>query len=134
MCAFSNPITVPWDGAEVEDDILHWCSRDCSTPGRDPAEAWVLHASQAWSTENVELDPELAAAMIVRSFRELSGAPMPGFMSAHRWRYAQPEISSPATHIWRADYALGVCGEWCGGGTVEAAWRSGQSIVHALGE
>jgi len=134
MCAFAEPVSVPWDGAQLLGNALSWCSRERSKPKRERAEAWVLHASREWSTANLEVEPDVAAAELVRAFRELTGAPMPGFLSAHRWRYSQPEVTNPAMHVWRDDFSLGVCGDWCGGGTVEAAWMSGVSIVEALGE
>ena len=134
MCAFADPVQVDWDGAVVEDNALQWCSRDRSKPGRESAEAWVLHASRDWSLTHVEGDADEVATALVNSFRAITNAPMPGYMAAHRWRYAQPEICSPASHLWNEDVSLGLCGDWFGGGTVEAAWLSGQSVVQALGE
>ncbi|MEL7547584.1 MAG: FAD-dependent oxidoreductase [Pseudomonadota bacterium] len=134
MLAFGEPVSADWDGALIETGPLHWCSRERSKPDRERAEAWVLHASRDWSIENLERTPEEVGDLLVKCFRDLTGAPEPGFVSAHRWRYAQPEVSSPAPYIWDDDYTLGLCGDWCGGGMIEAAWLSGLSIVQALGE
>ena len=134
MIAFDAPVDVDWDGASFESGPLTWCSRERSKPNREKAEAWVLHASRDWSVEHLESTADKAGLALVAAFRELTGAPMPGFVSAHRWRYAQPEVSSPAPHVWSEDFNLGLCGDWCGGGMIEAAWLSGQSVVEALGE
>lgn len=134
MIAFNTPVEIDWDGAFFEAGPLLWCSRERSKPNREKAEAWVLQASRDWSIEHLELTADEAGPALVSAFRELTGAPMPGFVSAHRWRYAQPEVSSPAPHIWSKNFEIGLCGDWCGGGMVEAAWLSGQSVVEALGE
>jgi renalase len=54
---------------------------------------------------------------------------------AHRWRYAMPQVSRhPATPSgwWDDGLRLGVCGDFLGGGSVEGAWRSAQSLAQRM--
>ena len=52
----------------------------------------------------------------------------------HRWRFAGPDLDCEDAFDadeawWHAALGLGVCGDWLGGGGVEAAWHSGDELA-----
>ena len=55
--------------------------------------------------------------------------------NVHRWRCAMPQaqrFASGGAHWWDAAQGLGVCGDFLGGGVVEGAWSSAQSLAKAM--
>jgi renalase len=58
--------------------------------------------------------------------------PAPAYLSAHRWRYALVERPLGEPCLWDEALRLGLCGDWCLGPRVEAAWMSGRALAAAL--
>lgn len=112
---------------------IAWAAREGSRPGaQSGGHAWTLHASAAWSRAHLEDGPEQAAAALVAAFCAETGAPAPDQMLAHRWRYALVETALGQPCLWDGEASLGVCGDWCLGGRVEAAYDSGLALAHAV--
>ena len=131
MLQYAAPLALGFDAAFVNDGPLRWVARDSSKPGRVGCESWILHASAEWSDAHLELDGERIAAHLLPAFAAL-GAPAPGHWSAHRWRYARAARARHEQCIWVDSEALGLCGDWLGGGTVEAAWLSGLALAQRI--
>jgi predicted NAD/FAD-dependent oxidoreductase len=138
LVVFAAPPAVEFDGAFVNadptsagDPALAWVARNASKPGRGSAEAWVLHASAAWSFENLELDEDEAGARLVDAFVELIGrsAPRIVYRDAHRWRYAQPAAALDVRCLYDDSLRIGAAGDWCGGPRVEGAFLSGAALA-----
>jgi renalase len=133
MLGFAHSVEAP-TVQRPTDGPLAWVARDSARPGRPAApETWMLHASPTWSEANLERPAADVAADLLAAFRSLTGATAePLHLSAHRWRYAQ--VSSPLGEpcLWDADARLGVCGDWCLGPRVEAAYLSGRALATAL--
>jgi renalase len=51
---------------------------------------------------------------------------------AHRWRYALVETPLGQACLWDDAARLGVCGDWCLGGRIEAAHDSGTALARAV--
>ncbi len=150
LMAVTDEVDWPWDAAEPPRGPLAWIARDDRKPGRrapDGRAVWVAQATAAWSAAHLEEDP----AAVADALRDALAALLPARWSAvsdgrwqrrpvhwhhasvHRWRYALPAALStdPATRVdcwWDAARGLGVCGDFLGGGGVEAAWRSGDEL------
>ena len=135
MAAFDAPAPTAFDGVRFATGILGWAARNTSKPGRAGAEAWVLHASPAWSTANLGLEPDDAARRLVAAFRrKVRGCPAPVFSQAHRWRYALVETAVGAAYNWDPVARIGACGDWRLGPRVECAWESGHRLGQAVAE
>jgi hypothetical protein len=131
MARFPSPVAGD-DVRKSADGIIAWAAREGSRPGSNlTADAWMLHASAAWSRENLELTAEQAADAIIAAFRAETGAPTPDLLLAHRWRYALVETPAGRPCLWDAAAGLGACGDWCLGGRVEAAFDSGTALARA---
>lgn len=134
MLHFDAPLPLALDGAFVHDSSLAWVARDAGRPGRPPGERIVLHATPAWSAENVELPRERVAGELLGAFGEACGfrVPEPARSDAHRWLYARTREPLGATHLLDPERRIGACGDWCLGARVEDAWRSGRALADAL--
>ena len=134
MATFPERLEVGFDGAFVNDAAISWVSRNPSKPGRPDHESWVIHASPEWSTDHLEMEPELAAEALVREFGAALGVEMeqPEHLSAHRWRFALPQSPLPETFLFDADLGLAACGDWCGGPRVEGAFLSGLAAAEGI--
>lgn len=136
MAGFAERLDMEADAIAFEDPLLAWAARDGSKPGRAAgAEAWVLHASPAWSRAELDRQPEEAAQALLARFRELLGiAAEPGLLLGHRWRFARVEQAVGEPCLWDAKAGIGACGDWCLGPRVEEAWRSGDALGAAMAE
>lgn len=93
----------------------------------------VVHASAAWTRENLERDKDDIAGEMLGLFQAASGRHAePVFISAHRWRYANVEKSAAVPFIWDAERNLGLAGDWADGPGVEAAFISGHNLAKEM--
>jgi len=117
-------------------------------PGTAPAagpgwQRWVLHATAAWSTAELERTPDEATAALLAALQAVAAPgkpwPAPAHAVAHRWRYAQ--VAEPAAGAcgWDAALRMGSCGDAWGRGDsaappegVERAWLSGRALAQAV--
>jgi predicted NAD/FAD-dependent oxidoreductase len=136
MVGFARPLETEFDGAFVVDSALSWVARTGSKPDRPKGESWILHASPEWSQQNLEIERERAAELLLEAFNRALGGPVdaPVHLAAHRWRYALP--TEPLAQACLADPELRVvaCGDWCGGPRVEGAFLSGLAAARAVTE
>lgn len=134
MASFAEPVTAPLDLLQDRTADLVWACRNASRPGREAArDAWTLHASPAWSTARLEDPPEeWAADLVVLLAQALGPLPPLAALSGHRWRYALVTRALGEACLWDPDNGLGVCGEWCIAGRIEAAFLSGEAMARAI--
>ena len=162
MIALANPLTLEFDGAFVNHSrgdapsptgssaalmggALSWIAKDSSKPGRrlpNPArETWVLHAGPEWSAAHIEREPEQIGSLLLAEFTELTGQkPIVLNQLTHRWRYALGGLEQSAdagvselhSAFYDARLGLGIGGDWCLGGRVEAAYLSGMALAGKL--
>ncbi|MES3033459.1 MAG: FAD-dependent oxidoreductase [Gemmatimonadota bacterium] len=120
-----------WDGAFLNDDpVLGWVSRNTSKPQRSADEAWVLHATRAWSVAHLDDAPAHVATAMTAAFRDVIGHDLTAVHAvAHRWRYALPDPVTDDAALHDAALGLGAGGDWCGGPRVEGALLSGMALA-----
>jgi renalase len=128
-----------WDMARPEPGALSLVLRNESRPGREARRDevhWVLHAKAGWSRAHMDQDSAWIASAMQQALSEWLGTPLRWQHAlAHRWRYAMPQVGRhPAAPSgwWDENLRLGVCGDFLGGGGVEGAWRSAQSLAQAM--
>jgi renalase len=116
---------------------IAWIARDGTKPGRAEAgsagrRTLVVHASPGWSKAHLELAPPEAASLLVEELRRMVGPGAPtefSLLSAHRWRFAMVESAMEQPCLWSPELQLGVAGDGCFGGRVEAAYLSGLALA-----
>ncbi len=124
------------DAGYLDAGPIGWFARNNSKPGRPRIvgnDAWVLHATGPWSREHLEEEGAEVADALWQAFAALSEiSSTPTFLAAHRWRYARVARPLAEDCVWHDKLALGLCGDWCLGARVEAAWVSGTSLAQKL--
>lgn len=134
LIAFDDRVLAPFDGAFVSSSPLGWIARNRSKPQRGLAETWVLHASAQWSASHLDDDAAAVAPFLLNAFADLVRAPLPRpvHVSAQRWRYACADPPLNVGALADAERRLVVCGDWCVGSRVEAAFSSGLAAAELV--
>lgn len=132
--AFDQPLPTPVEACFVRRGPLDWISRNSSKPGRQGSDSWVVHATSAWSADNLDASTESVAAQLSDALSEVLGItlPDPVFVHAHRWLLARPVEERSWGALAAPELGLYVCGDWCLDGRVENAWLSGQQTARTL--
>jgi len=134
MLAFEERLGCSFDRAVVHNSPLSWVARNGSKPGRiNAAECWVGQTSAEWSAGRLESSKDAVAAELAHEFGKLVGNSVkPVYLSAHRWKYAIPTAPLELGCLFDETLNIGLCGDWCLGNRVEAAWLSGTAAVNRL--
>ncbi|MDH3661834.1 MAG: FAD-dependent oxidoreductase [Alphaproteobacteria bacterium] len=130
LLGFDERLDLAFDAAWASDSPIGWLARNNSKPGRDQAESWVLHATRDWSEDNLEEEADAILPRLCDAFGVLTGLTLtPAFGAVHRWRYALAHRPLGEAFLFDEDQSLGVCGDWCLAGRVEAAFQSGTALA-----
>jgi len=135
LAVLDRPLLREWDAAFVNQGPLGWVCSQAAKPGRPPAEAWVLHATPAWSRAQLETSgPEVASLMLDAAGR-LPGANRfdVAFAVPHRWLYSSARAPLDTGALWFPEIRLGLAGDWCAGSRVEGAFLSGLAAAAHVG-
>lgn len=136
MAAFTEPLERLPDAAFTGDAVLPWFARNGSKPGRETAQAWVLHASADWSRREFDAAPERVQRTLLERFAAQAGRslPRPALMDSHRWRHARVENPLGEPCLYDRAAGIGFCGDWCLDARVEAAFQSGDALGAEIAE
>ena len=99
--------------------------------GGAAGEAWVAHATPAWSKQHVDREREEIAQTMLQEFSTANDLPdiEATFLRGHRWRYAQVSRPLGESCLWDKEIKLGAAGDWCIGPDVESAFVSGSKLA-----
>lgn len=128
MAAFEERVAARFDAAFVNGSALGWIARNTSKPKRDwKVDAWVLHATNAWTRAHLDDDPEHVGSFLMEAFEDLvrAGLPRVFYATVHRWRHANPDPPLAIGAIHDAESRITLCGDWCAGSRIEDAYLSG---------
>lgn len=135
MIRFSAPFEPGFKARRFKDSDISWVSQNGSKPSRpDDPDCWTVHASPAWSAQNLELNEETIADLMLEKLSGTTDAPLPSitYAKAHRWRYAQTSAPLGQPYLCTADQTFFAGGDWCLGARVECAYESGVAIAEAI--
>lgn len=131
---FAEALDVSVDFGELSLGPLARFVREASKPERPSGERWVLAGSAAHAARHPDGEPVAAVPPLLDAFFAATGAKrVPTVhVEAHRWRYARAlrPLGEPCAFVPEA--LLAVCGDWCLGNTVEAAYLSGCAAAARL--
>ena len=134
-----NAVGIPFEGAFINDKgPLSWITRDSFKPGRSPCfETWLLHATSAWSNDNIDRDADEVSSELLKAFCSLkfphdTTIPPPDSCVVHRWLYATTHPNLDMNSLWDAKEMIGICGDWVNVGKVEGAWQSGSHLAGSV--
>lgn len=136
MAITDEPREPIFDAARIQHGPLAWAARNDAKPGRPriPGHAqWVAQAVADWSSANRDTPKERVEALLREALAEALGEPATRFhhASVHRWLYAQPAAAGAGPQ-WDAALSIGVCGDHCASGRIEAAWLSGTQLARDI--
>ena len=111
---------------------VDWLAVNSSKPERPGGvTTLMIHSEAMWSNAHAETgrdgvaeEMRGVASDLLRV--DLSDAP---HQVLHRWLYSSVERSIGEMCVMDDALKLGVCGDWCPGGRVEGAWRSGRAMA-----
>lgn len=132
MVTLDQPVTDQWAGAFVHDSLLGWASRNNTKPGRDSGtEQLVLHATPAWTAENLDRAPDEVADMMQEEFWRASGSTKqkPTHLQPHRWMYSVADNPLRDQCVIDPSSLAIACGDWASGSRVEGAFLSGMAAA-----
>lgn len=116
-------------------DVIRWVARNNVKPGRSArGENIVIHASQAWSREAEDAEPDLVAEELWGEVSHLLRLPpvRPALMTAHLWRHGLVDSSLGESFVFSTKDLVGCAGDWCLGRLAEHAFESGQGLGKAI--
>ncbi len=135
MVVLDEPAFPEQDVFSDMSEVIRWVARNNTKPGRATrGESIVVHASQAWSRETEDVDPETVAEELWAEVSHVVGLrPVrPSHMVAHLWRYGFAEQQLGESCIFSSEHRVGVAGDWCLGRLAEHAFESGSSLGRAI--
>jgi predicted NAD/FAD-dependent oxidoreductase len=129
MLGFEGALPGP-DVVRPEAGPVAWIARENSRPKAAAGPVgYTVQASPEWSRAHLEDAPEDVVAALTAAFVAASGVAVgPAHAVAHRWRYARAEVALGEDFLWDAALQVGVCGDWCLAGRLEAAYLSGNAL------
>lgn len=133
MLHCAAPVEVAFDGCFVNSGILSWIARNNSKPERSSSEAWVIHASRAWSQAHVDAPRDWVAEQLLAAFIQVVGQPVQVAQHwVHRWLYALASEALTVGCWYEPAQQFGIAGDWLNGSRVEGAWLSGQQLADQM--
>ncbi|RMG53679.1 MAG: FAD-binding protein [Gammaproteobacteria bacterium] len=136
MLGFAERQALFFDAAYVSDSPINWMARNNSKPGRAERESWVVEATPEWTRHFAHLAPEEVAVRLFRAMQEASGVHLdaPQLRVLRAWQPGRAIDVLGEPWLYDSDAGLGLCGDWCLGTTVEAAFLSGLGLGEAVSE
>ena len=135
MLGFARAHDPGWDVAEFDDPVVTSMIRNSAKPGRiGDGAAFVIHARSGWSEQRIDETPDTIQPMLTDAFARMTGinAGAAAYATTHRWRYAHATADVPGGCIIAPEAGLAACGDWCGGGGIEAAFLSATALADRL--
>lgn len=118
------------DATRPDHGPLSWIARETSRPAHAPQKsAFTAQASAAWSRAHLEDTPDAVTFALSAAFAAATGiTATPAYAATHRWRYALAETPLGQPFLWDQATRLGLCGDWCLAGRLEAAYLSAAAL------
>ena len=133
MLGFERDLAPEWQGITVglEHSPLAWIAHDSDKRERPEHTVLVVHSTHSYAADNFEtpladVEQEMLAALT--EFDNRFAKPL--WTNMQRWRYALAK--NPLDEPCFQQDTLYLCGDWCGGDKLEAAYLSGLAVAQTL--
>ncbi|MEQ8427385.1 MAG: FAD-dependent oxidoreductase [Gammaproteobacteria bacterium] len=136
MLGFEQPLSLPWDAALVKNADISWVCNNHTKPGRPEKPTLLVHATNRWAEENMELDDAAVIAHLQQETAAVTGMDLEHAVHTdlHRWRYANISKQWGDRSCLDTHMQLGAIGDWCVKGRIESAFQSGMHLAKQLRE
>jgi predicted NAD/FAD-dependent oxidoreductase len=135
MLGTPNAINLDFEVAEISHSPLGWVALNSAKPARpEGLTSLVVQSTNSWAEAHIDEDVPAMQALLLQELQRLTGIDHTQFehISTHRWRYADTANALGQSHLFDEALGLGICGDWCLKGRVEAAFTSGLSLAQAV--
>lgn len=129
----SSAETLPWRGIQCDDAELGWIGLDSSKQLQPKKPVIVVQSNAEFADRHFD-DSDLNAVgqrLLDRAAKLADWIAEPELFQVHRWRYAFAKTPLKERFM-NVGNELYLCGDWCGGDRVEAAYFSGLAIAGHL--
>ncbi len=135
MLASHDELAFDFDAALVRQRDISWISVNSSKPGRSYGTTLLVHSTNRWADEHIDDDHRVVMEHLIDQTRQTIGNPLLAIehQSLHAWRLANfPAQGKERPFLLDINEKMGVCGDWCLQGRVEAAFTSGHQLSETL--
>lgn len=131
MLGFDKQIQTDWDAALVSGGDISWISVNHSKPNKTENGSLTILSTNDWADAHIEHELAAVKDHLMEEANKYLQVPLDlaNHIDLHRWRYANMPTQSGPKSFFDAKTKLGVCGDWCIKGNVQAAYQSGQSLA-----
>lgn len=137
MLGLSEPLNLNWEAALINNSDISWISINNSKPSRNNAFSVVVHSTNKWAEEHIEWEDAKVEEYLLNEANEILIEKLESKIihkDLHRWRYANISKQKNGQNAYfDSKLRIGLCGDWCIHGRVEAAFLSGKSIAEQIG-
>ncbi len=127
MLGFKEALPLEWDAALVKETDISWVCNNHSKPGRASHYSLLIHSTNQWAEENIELDNEAVTKFLIQETSAVieQDVSVAEHIDMHRWRYANIQKQYGDRSFIDNSNRLAAIGDWCIKGRVESAFLSG---------
>lgn len=134
MVGYDTMPNIHWDAAKVKQSPIEWIALNNSKQGRNIKPSFTVHSRNEWARDYLENDIGSVQETLLSEFSDITGIEgEPDHVQTHRWRYAFAQDRDNAKpFLLDEKIQIAVCGDWCIGGRVEAAYTSAIQLAKRL--
>lgn len=134
MLGFDQPLALPWDAALVTRADISWVSVNSSKPGRRGGYALLVHSTNRWAEQNLQLERAQALQHLMDQTSAVLETDLGGavHVDLHRWLYANVARQTGSKCHLDPALNLALVGDWCIHGRIEAAYLSAREAATQL--
>ena len=134
MIGLTYRLNIDYDAIFIKNSPIRWMARNNSKPGRPNAESWVVHATKEWSQKNIERGQDWITAQLFGEFLNITGFESyeTKYKQVHLWRYGIVDNPLNQNFILDNNRNIALCGDYCVGNNIEAAFISGENLAERL--
>lgn len=134
MLGFEQALPLAWDAALVKGADISWVCNNHTKPGRPGKPTLLVHATNRWAENNMELDAAAVIAHLKQETATVIGMDIDhaAHVDVHRWRYANIRKQPGERSRIDTQLRLGAIGDWCVKGRIESAFQSGMHMANEL--
>lgn len=134
MLGFKEPLSLEWDAALVKDANISWVSNNHSKPGRSSHYSLLIHSTNDWAEENIQLDNKAVIKFLIEETSHVieQNVSIAEHIDLHRWRYANIQKQYGKKSFVDNTNRLAAIGDWCIKGRIESAFISGFDAANKL--
>ncbi len=134
MLGFDAPLALSWTALKSATPPVGFMALNSEKPQRSTDPSLLIQSTNEWAEAHLEDEPERVIASLLEAASHLAGIDLStaSHKALHRWRYAATPVPAGVDFLKDDALHLAVCGDWCLGSKVEAAFLSATRLADAF--